>query len=181
MSAPEGPAPVPLFTEAEIATRIEVLAGEMDRAEGWRARSCRPILVCLLRGALPFTADLLRALARAGVAAELDTLHLSSYGGGRQAQGPVEMVSDLTVDLSGREVVLVDDVLDSGRSLAFALDHVRARGAFRVRSCVLLDKGKAGTVRADYVAFACPDRFVVGYGMDLGGAFRGLPYVGALD
>ncbi|MCP5432140.1 MAG: hypoxanthine phosphoribosyltransferase [Alphaproteobacteria bacterium] len=179
--SPSPSEPTPIFRAEDIARRVEALAREIDGGEGWRARGVRPVLVCLLRGAFVFTADLVRALERAGAGADVDFLHLSSYGVSRVPERPVALIADLTSDIGGREVLILDDILDTGASLAFARAHCAARGAARVRTAVLLDKQRQSVPRADYCGFPCPDRFVVGYGMDLAGTWRGLAYIGAVD
>ena len=126
-----------------------------------------------------FAADLIRALhRRAGArgrfpdAVELQEKQVSS--------GQVEILRDIDLDVRGRNVLIVDDVLDSGRTLAFAKDLIAARGAQRIRTCVLLDKkvARAVNVVPDFCAFECPDEFVVGYGMDVAHRYRELPFVG---
>ena len=130
-----------------------------------------------------FAADLLRALHRTGIALEVDFLSLSSYRKGTVSSGQVTIVRDVESDVEGRSVVLVDDILESGRTLAFAKDLIAARGALSVQTCVLLEKpGKRATeIEADFLGFECPDQFVVGYGMDMAHSFRELPYVGVVQ
>ena len=127
-----------------------------------------------------FAADLIRALERAGASAQVDFISLSSYGTGTQSSGSVSLTHDLVEDVAGRPVLIVDDVLESGRTLAFARDTLRSRGAQSVRTCLLLDKpGKRNVpIEADYVGFTIGDSFVVGYGLDLAHRYRGLPYIG---
>jgi len=127
-----------------------------------------------------FAADLLRALYRAGLSPQVDFLSLSSYRMGTTSSGRVEIVRDIEIDVAGRNVLIVDDILESGRTLAFAKDLIVARGAARVATCVLLDKPvrRAAEIAADFSAFECPDVFVVGYGMDLAHRLRELPFVG---
>jgi hypoxanthine phosphoribosyltransferase len=175
--------PGELFSTAQIAARIDRLAGEM-LADPRLPRTGPPLLaVCILRGGFMFTADLLRALALGGVAAEVDFLRLGSYGEGMRTAGKVRVLGDLETDVTGRSVLLIDDILDSGHTLAFARSLMLSRGAAAVLSCVLLDKKarREAAIEADFVGFDCPDRFVVGYGMDLAGTYRALPYIGTLD
>jgi hypoxanthine phosphoribosyltransferase len=119
----------------------------------------------------------------AGLAPEVEFISLSSYRDGTVSSGTVTILHDVESDVRGRDVVLVDDILESGRTLAFAKDLLAARGANRVLTCVLLEKpGKrAVSLNADFVGFVCPDLFVVGYGMDVAHAFRQLPYVGVIE
>mgnify|MGYP003384770788 FL=1 len=164
-----------IYPPDKIAARIEVLAGQIA------ATSTAPLLVvAILKGSFVFAADLIRALHRAGLAPEVDFMTLSSYRKSTRSSGAVDILRDLETDVSGRHVLLVDDILESGRTLAFAKDLVSARGAARVMTCVLLDKGarRAVQIAADFKAFDCPEVFVVGYGMDVGHRYRELPFVG---
>lgn len=141
------------------------------------------LVVPILTGSFIFAADLLRALDEAGAAPDMDFISLSSYGGGTVSRGSVTILRDVEVPVEGRDVLIVDDILETGRTLAFARDLMISRGARSVRTCVLLDKpGKlAVEMRADFVGFECPDLFVVGYGMDADHAYRQLPFVGYLE
>jgi hypoxanthine phosphoribosyltransferase len=166
-----------VFSADEIARRIDALAHEIA------ATKPEPLLVlALLTGSFVFAADLIRGLERAGLHPEIDFVSLSSYKSSTQSQGHIEVLRDLAVDVGGRNILIVDDILDTGRTLAFARDMVAARGAARIWSCVLLDKRARRTVaiKADFRAFDCPDDFVVGYGMDYAHRYRELPYVGRI-
>lgn len=166
-----------LFAADRIAARIDEVAGAVA-ALGLH----EPLAVPILTGSFMFAADLLRALHRRGIAPEVDFLTLSSYRTGTRSQGHVEVLRDLEQDVADRDVLLIDDVLDSGRTLAFARDTLAARHARRVVTCVLLDKQapRAAAIVPDIAVFQCPDFFVVGYGMDLAGRYRELPYVGRI-
>ena len=166
-----------LFDAREIAARTREIAREIAEA-GFSDL----LVVPILKGSFVFGADLLRALHGAGMALEVDFIFLSSYRDKTRSSGSVEVLRDIEVDVSGRDVLLVDDILESGRTLAFARDLIGARGANRVITCVLLDKpGKRATdIGADFRGFECPDAFVIGYGMDLSHRFRELPYVGRI-
>jgi hypoxanthine phosphoribosyltransferase len=166
-----------LVTPEEIAARTEALAKELApfmRTGEWT-------LVCILLGATPFAADLMRALARAGVHPAYDALWLESYHEARESSGRVVVRADLSKSVVGRGILLVDDVYDSGRTIAFARTHVLAKGAREVRVCALASKPGAPSDGVEHCGFSLPDRFLVGYGMDDGGLYRGLPYVGAVD
>lgn len=167
-----------LFSEAEIARRNAEIAQEVGTTE-----MPNLLVVAILKGSFVFAADLLRALYDADVSPEVDFMSLSSYGAGTASRGEVTILRDVESNVRGRAVILVDDILESGRTLAFAKDLMVARGAKSVHSCVLLDKkGKRSVdVEADYVGFDCPDVFVVGYGMDVAHAFRELPFVGVVE
>lgn len=167
-----------LFSAEQIAERVRTLAREVARDIGRE-----PMVVAVLKGSFVFTADLLRALHAARVRPRIDFMTLSSYGTGTESSGRVEIVRDITDPVAGREVLLVDDILESGRTLAHAKAVLLERGASRVKLCILLDKvGKReAAIDADFVGFVCPDRFVVGYGLDYAHYYRELPYIGYLD
>lgn len=166
-----------IFSASLIAERIEILAAGIAAANLRRL-----LLVAVLKGSFVFAADLIRALHRAGLSPEVDFISLSSYRSGTRSSGRIEILRDIETDVRGRNVLLVDDILESGRTLAFAKDLIIARGATRVLTCVLLDKpvARAANITADMRAFECPNVFVVGYGMDLAHRFRELPFVGRL-
>ena len=167
-----------LFDEARIARRTEALAGEIVRDLGPHF-----VLAPILTGGFVFGADLARALVRAGADPEIDFVQLASYGAGRESSGLVRVVKDFTSDMADQTVLLVDDVLDSGRSLAHAVAMLRDRRAARVAIAVAVrkDKPRAVPVEVDYAAFEAPgDAFLVGYGMDDAGGKRGLPGIGVL-
>ena len=166
-----------LFDAEQIASRIEALAGEIAAAEFNHL-----LVIPILKGSFMFGADLLRALHGAGLEPEVDFIFLSSYGMGTESSGRVEVLREPEAGMKGRDVLIVDDILESGRTLAFAKDLITARGANRVATCVLLDKPveRAVAVSADFRGFDCPDVFVVGYGMDIAHRYRELPYVGRI-
>ncbi len=166
-----------IFAADDIRARLDSLAAEIAAR-----KPANLLIVPILKGSFVFAADLLRALNRAGVAPEVDFLTLSSYRKNQVSSGQVAILRDLDLEVEGRHVILVDDVLDSGRTLAFAKDLISARGAATVETCVLLDKQapRAVNVTADYHAFVCPNVFVVGYGMDVAHRYRELPYVGRI-
>lgn len=141
------------------------------------------LVVAILKGSFMFAADLLRALHHAGLSPQVEFMHLSSYREAIVSAGQVDILRDVQSEVRGRDVLLVDDILESGRTLAFAKDLLAARGAARVLACVLLEKPdkRAVNIQADYVGFACPDVFVVGYGMDVAHAYRQLPFVGVIE
>ena len=164
-----------IFPPDRIAARMEELAGEIAR-RGFE----RLLVVAVLKGSFVFAADLIRALHRAGIEPDVDFITRSSYRESTTSRGQVEILRDLGLDVTGRNVLIVDDVLDSGRTLAFAKDLIAARGAQSIATCVLLDKRtkRAVNLEADFRAFECPEVFVVGYGMDVAHRYRELPFVG---
>jgi hypoxanthine phosphoribosyltransferase len=167
-----------LFAAEEIARRNEEMAAAIAAAEP------RDLLVvAVLKGSFMFAADLIRCLHRVGLAPQVEFVHLSSYRKSTQSSGQVEILKDVDSDVRGRDVLLIDDILESGRTLAFAKDLLAARGARRVMCAVLLEKPqkRAVTIDADFVGFTCPDLFVVGYGMDVAHSYRELPFVGVVE
>ena len=170
----------PLFPSDVIAARLESLSSDIAARMGPDFA-----LVAILKGSFVFAADLIRALANHRVNPEVDFMTLASYGTGTVSSGTVRLLRDVEIDVSGREVLIVDDILDSGRTIAYARRHLLERGATAARVCVLLDKtaGRAPdhAEPADFVGFSCPPAFVVGYGMDHAHKFRGLPFVAILS
>jgi hypoxanthine phosphoribosyltransferase len=166
-----------LYSEADIAARVESIAAAVVAR-----RPENLLVVAILKGSFMFAADLLRALHRQGLEPQVEFMMLSSYGADTVSSGTVKVVRDIDTDVSGRDVLLVDDILESGRTLAFARDLLSGRGARKVDIAVLLEKpGKRrAVVDADIVGFVCPDSFVVGYGMDAAHAYRQLPFVGVV-
>lgn len=165
-----------LFSADQIAARVDALA------RGIAACDLRDVLVVsVLKGSFIFAADLIRALHRHGLEPQIEFLFLGSYGTGTKG-GAVRVLRDVESEIGGRDVIIVDDILDSGRTLVFAKERLASRGARSVRSCVLLDKTaqRSEDVVADFTGFACPDRFVVGYGMDLAHRYRELPFIGVI-
>ncbi|MCL8381391.1 MULTISPECIES: hypoxanthine phosphoribosyltransferase [Xanthobacter] len=167
-----------LYDENRIAARNHALAVEIAAHAPERL-----LAVAVLKGSFIFAADLLRAMHTSGLAPEVEFMHLSSYREATISSGQVEILKDVESDVRDRDVLLIDDILESGRTLAFAKDLLMARGARRVLVCVLLEKpGKrAVQIEADFVGFTCPDVFVVGYGMDVAHAFRQLPFIGHVE
>ncbi len=167
-----------VLDEGALARHVDDLASRVTPLlEGeWTA-------VAILIGAMPFTTDLMKALARRGCHPMLDALWLESYRDARESSGRVVVRADISRPVAGRGVLLVDDVFDTGRTLAFARRHLIAKGARAVITCALAVKPGAptGADGVDVHAFRAPDRFLVGYGMDEAGLYRGLPYIGALD
>ncbi len=166
------------FSAAEIAARVDVMAAEMAGK-----LPADTLVVSVLKGSFVFAADLIRALSRTGADWSMDFLTLSSYGTGTETSGRVRVVRDIVDDVRKREVLLVDDILESGLTLSFARTLLLERGANHVSICALLDKpGKRKTpLEADFVGFTCGDEFLVGYGLDWAHRFRGLPYIGVVE
>jgi len=166
-----------VFDADTIAERIDMLAHEIS---GNLPNDV--LIIVVLKGSFVFAADLLRALDRAGMRPTVDFITLSSYGTKLESSGTVNLSRDISENVRGRTVMIIDDILDTGRTLAFATDLMTARGAAAVHTCVLLDKHEKREVgiEANYVGFPVDDIFVVGYGIDMAHLFRSLPYIGVV-
>jgi len=167
-----------VLSEADLMARIDDLAKRLapHLTGDWSA-------INILIGATPFTSDLMKALARLEIHPVLDALWLESYRDARESSGRVVVRADIARQVTGRGVLIIDDVFDTGRTLAFARKHLIAKGARKVITCALARKPWApeGDDNVDFHAFDAPGRYLVGYGMDDAGLYRGLPYIGALD
>ena len=164
-----------LFTRERIQEKVDEIGEEIRRDYQGR----RVLLVGILNGCFPFMADLARAI-RGPV--EVDFMSVSSYGGGTQSSGVVRLIKDLNSSIEGRDVLLVEDIIDSGLTARYLMDNLRTRHPGSLEVCSLLDKtdARAEEVSIRYVGFKCPLEFVVGYGLDYDGLYRNLPYIGAL-
>ena len=164
-----------LFTEEALRTRVQELAKQIDRDYAGR----EPILISVLRGSFVFMADLVRSIT---LPCTLDFMAVSSYGAGTTSSGQVKITKDLSESIEGKDVIVVEDILDSGNTLYNLAGHLRDRGAASVALCVLLDKParREKPIEPNYVGFTVPDEFVVGYGLDYADRYRNLPYVGVL-
>ncbi|PZQ90371.1 MAG: hypoxanthine phosphoribosyltransferase [Leifsonia xyli] len=164
-----------LFSEAEIHARIAELCRDIERDYDGREL----LLVGVLKGAVMVMADLSRELRRH---VEIDWMAVSSYGAGTQSSGVVRILKDLDTDLTGREVLIVEDIIDSGLTLSWLRENLTSRGAKSVEICALLRKPAAAKVEVDvrYVGFDIPNDFVVGYGLDYAERYRNLRAVGVL-
>jgi len=167
-----------MYSAAEIGARVGALAAKIADTLGPEI-----MVVAVLKGSFVFTADLLRALHHHGVHPRIDFMTLSSYGTGMESSGKVAVTKDITDDVRGAKILLIDDILESGRTLDFASRLLRDRGAEQVQLCVLLDKPEKRKIKvdADYVGFSIGDAFVVGYGLDYAHYYRELPYIGTIS
>jgi hypoxanthine phosphoribosyltransferase len=165
-----------LITEAELRTRIAELGRQIARDY----EHDNPILVGVLQGAFLFMADLIRAIP---ISLTTDFIGLSAYGSGTKSSGQVRLVSDLSMSIERRHVLIVEDIVDTGLTLSYLKRNLEARHPLSVKTCVLVDKIERREVEVivDYVGFTIPNVYVVGYGFDFGGLYRNLPYVAALD
>lgn len=164
-----------LFSKEEIAQRVKDLGNEL--AEEYK--DSRPLLVGILKGGLFFTTDLAKAM---DIQLELDFMDVSSYGNSTISSGKVKIIKDLTTSAVDRDILIVEDIIDSGRTLDYLVNLLMRRGANSVKLVTLLDKpeGRVVDIKADYVGFLVPNEFVVGYGIDFAERYRNLPYIAVL-
>ncbi len=164
-----------LIGSEELSLRVQQLGNEIGRDYP----DSTPLLVCILKGAYVFLADLARCLS---VDHEVDFMAVSSYEGGTQSTGVVKIVKDLRANITNRDVILVEDIVDSGLTLSYLIDLLATRSPRSIRVCALLDKTAAREkdVRVDYRGFEIPKEFVVGYGLDYDEKYRNLPFIGVL-
>jgi hypoxanthine phosphoribosyltransferase len=165
-----------LIPAEDLTARVGQLGGQIRGDYAGRT----PMLVGVLKGAVVFLADLMRAI---DAPCECDFIALSSYGASSRSSGIVELTKDLSVPIEGRDVLIVEDIVDTGRTLAYLLRNLETRQPATLRVCTLLDKAarREVPVSLDYVGFTIPDEFVVGYGLDFAGLYRNLPYLGVLE
>ena len=164
-----------LISEEEIAQKVKEIASEM----GEFYQDKEVVLVCILKGSVTFFSDLTRVVP---FPVAYDFMCVSSYGSGSVSGGSVRILKDLTVDISGKHVVIVEDILDTGNTLTALFAQLQARNPASLKLCCLLDKPdrRIKPIYADFVGFSIPDEFVVGYGLDYDEKYRQLPYVGVL-
>lgn len=164
-----------LFTEEQLQARVAEIAAQIDRDYAGK----QPLLVSVLRGSFVFMADLVRRIT---LPCTVDFMAVSSYGSGTTSSGQVKIVKDLSEQIEGKDVIVVEDILDSGNTLSYLLKLLEARHPASIRLCTLLDKPERRTkpVAVQYSGFTIPDEFVVGYGLDYDEKYRNLPYIGIL-
>ena len=168
----------PLIKEVEIKARVGQMVLEIARD----LKHQELLIIGILRGSFMFTADLVRLLYNNDLHPLIDFVFVTSYEGTESA-GEMKLLREPSLNVEGRWILIVDDILDTGRTMKFALEYVKDKGAEQVHSCVLLDKPsrRLVDVNADYVGFSIDDVFVVGYGLDYNGRYRDLPYLGVLQ
>lgn len=167
-----------LLSEQEINEIVSRVAAELDR--DYNGPDKRLVLLCILKGSVVFMGELMKRIT---VPVEIDFMRVSSYGAGTESTGSVNIVLDIMrQDLNECDIVIVEDIIDSGRTLSHLCRYLNLKGAKSVRTCTLLDKPNRREVdfEADYVGAVIPDEFVVGYGLDFDEKYRALPYVGVL-
>ncbi len=164
-----------LLSEDEIREKVRELGGKITADY----KNSNLMLVTVLKGAVVFLADLMRQI---DVPAEIDFMVVSSYGSGVKSSGVVKIVKDLDVPLAGKDILIVEDILDSGLTLSYIKELLESRGPRSIRIDTLLDKPSRRKVdlQADYIGFSVPDEFVIGYGLDYDEKYRNLPYIGIL-
>lgn len=164
-----------LVSEEEILNVIGEMAREFDE----EYRGDTPLMIGVLRGAVAFMADLAKEMS---IPLEMDFMAVSSYGNATKSSGVVRIVKDLDEEISGRRLIVVEDIVDSGLTLQYLLDHLSRRDPKDIRVVTMVKKEKpdAIKVQVDRIGFTVPDEFVVGYGLDYQGKYRNLPYIGVL-
>ena len=164
-----------LYSEEQLRQRVKELGAQITADYAGK----EPVLASVLRGSYIFMADLTRAI---DMPVTVDFMAVSSYGAGTKSSGQVEIKKDLSDSIEGRDLIIVEDILDSGNTLFYLMEILKARKPASIRICTLMDKPDRRTqpIVADYVGFTIPDAFVVGYGLDYDEKYRNLPYVGIL-
>jgi hypoxanthine phosphoribosyltransferase len=165
-----------LITEGELQARV----AELGQAISADYQGKVFLAVCILRGAVVFLSDLIRHI---NIPHEIDFMAVSSYGGTRtESSGIVRILMDLTTNIQGRDVLIVEDIVDSGLTLSYIMSNLKTRRPASLRTCTLLNKQERREVDVplDYVGFTIPDKFVVGYGLDYDEKYRNLPFIGVL-
>ena len=164
-----------LFSEEQLRQRVQELGAQITKDYAGKA----PVLASVLRGSYIFMADLTRAIQ---LPIHVDFMAVSSYGSGTTSSGQVKIIKDLSEQIEGKDVIVVEDILDSGNTLSYLLKLLEARHPASIRLCTLLDKPERRTkpVAVQYSGFTIPDEFVVGYGLDYDEKYRNLPYIGIL-
>ena len=163
------------FSKEEIEETVERLGRQIT--EDYRGKD--PLLVGVLKGSFVFMADLIKNI---DTYCNIDFMAVSSYGNSTTTTGAVEITKDLSYDIEGRHVIIIEDILDSGVTLKYLTSYLAVRKPASIAICTLLDKParRRTDVKADYVGFECPDAFIVGYGLDYAERYRNLPYIGVL-
>ncbi|HOO26614.1 MAG TPA: hypoxanthine phosphoribosyltransferase [Clostridiales bacterium] len=164
-----------LITKEEIDNTIKKIGMQID--EDYKGKNL--LLVSVLKGSIVFMADLMRAIS---LPCQIDFMAVSSYGSGTTSSGAVKILKDLDIDLEGFDVLIVEDILDSGKTLSYILELLKSRNPASLKICTLFDKPERRQVNlnADYKGFEVPDEFIVGYGLDFDEFYRNLPYVAVL-
>ena len=165
-----------LISEEDVAKKIAEMGAQISK--DYEGESV--YLLCILKGGVFFTTELAKHIT---VPVSLDFMSVSSYGGGTTSSGIVRIVKDLDTPIEGQNVLIAEDIIDTGRTLAYLMEHLKQRKPKSLKLCTLLDKPdrRVSDVKVDYTGFAIPDEFVVGYGLDYDQRYRNLPYVGVVE
>lgn len=166
-----------LLKEEEVDRRVCEVAEMINRDYAGK----HVHLICILKGGVFFTCELAKRIT---VPVSLDFMSVSSYGSGTESSGVVRIIKDLDEPIAGKDVLIVEDIIDSGRTLAYLIEILKQRGPESIRLCTLLDKPERRVkkqVKVDYTCFTIPDEFVVGYGLDYDQKYRNLPYIGVVE
>ncbi|UOR10671.1 hypoxanthine phosphoribosyltransferase [Halobacillus amylolyticus] len=164
-----------LISEEEIQEKCKEIGAQLTEEYNGRF----PLAIGVLKGAMPFMGDLLK---RVETHLEMDFMDVSSYNGGMRSSGEVKIVKDLDTQVEGRDLLIIEDIIDSGLTLSYLVDLFKYRKARSIKIVTLLDKptGRTSHIKADTIGFDVPDEFVVGYGLDYNEKYRNLPYIGVL-
>ncbi|MBD8071000.1 hypoxanthine phosphoribosyltransferase [Bacillus sp. PS06] len=164
-----------LYSEEELQEKV----AELGKALSEEYQDRFPLAIGILKGAMPFMGDLLK---RIDTYLEMDFMDVSSYGNAMVSSGEVKILKDLDTSVEGRDILIIEDIIDSGLTLSYIVELFRYRKAKSIKIVTLLDKptGRKAPIEADYVGFIVPDEFVVGYGLDYAEKYRNLPYIGIL-
>lgn len=164
-----------LFSKDQLATRIKEIATELDKDYAGK----KPLMVAILKGSVMFFTDLIREMS---LPLEIDFMSISSYGNGVKSSGEVKMIKDLDNKIEGKDVIIVEDIVDSGYTMRYLKNLLEARKPASIKICALLDKPsrRETDVKVDYKGFEVGNEFVVGYGLDYAGLYRNIPFIGIL-
>jgi len=165
-----------MFTEAEVDNRIKELGEQISK--DYEDKSIH--LICILKGGVFFMCELAKRIT---VPVSMDFMAVSSYGGGTESSGIIKIIKDLDDAIEGKDVIIVEDIIDSGRTLSHLMELLEKRRPNSIRLCTLLDKPdrRVVDVKVDYIGYSIPDEFVVGYGLDYDQKYRNLPYIGVVE
>ena len=167
-----------LISEEQIEETVKRISAQID--EDYKDSEHKLLLLCILKGSVVFMGDLMKHIT---LPVEIDFMKVSSYGSGTKTAGNINILLDLyRKDMNRTDILIIEDIIDSGRTLSYLVEYLKLKGAHSVRTCTLLDKPSRREVdfTPDYVGFEVPDEFVIGYGLDYSEQYRALPYVGVL-
>jgi hypoxanthine phosphoribosyltransferase len=166
-----------LYTAEEINYRVQTLANEIMNNY---SENEEIIMICLLKGGFIFTADLIRELSRK---IKIEFMSVSSYGDKLESSGIINIKQDVSCDINNKNIIIIDDIIDTGNTLFNIKQHLINKKPNKIETCCLLDKseGRLQNITADYIGFKCPNKYVIGYGMDAASNYRNLPYIGYIE